>query len=129
MVSGYSELLSHSKELILLLNGLVSSISGIIAGTATTSTILGEGLQKLSALNTMSEEVDSFWASLKQFRVLMLIRTILQWRDVVTDTQASWIVSTELLRLIRSLVPSIKHLNGDFWEKAFDLLRSSLDVG
>jgi len=128
VVVGYGELLSLSKDLTFLLNGLVSSVSGIIAGTTPLSTIQGDGLQALSALNTMSEGNEGFWSSMKAFRILMLIRTILRWTEAVVDSPSAWIVSTELFRLMKSLLPAIKELNGDFWETVIELLKSSLEV-
>jgi hypothetical protein len=128
LVAGYSELLHHSKELHLLLNGLVSSISGIIAGTSPISRLLEEGLVKLAALNTMSEEDGSFCTSMKEFRILMLVKTVLQWKEVVVAHPESWILSVELLRLMKSLLPTIKRMNGDFWESTIGLLKSSLEV-
>ena len=128
LVTGYAELLSQSKELSLLLNGLVSYISGIIAGTSSINTILGEGVQKLSALNLLSEGSEVFWPSVKEFRIIILVRSALNWADAIADSPSAWIIYTEQLRLMRSLLPCIKLLNGDFWGKTFSILNTSLTV-
>lgn len=130
LVTGNAELLTGSNELDLILNGLVSSISGIIAtnGTSSSPAILDEGLQKLTALNTLSEVDESFWSRVKEFRIVMLVKTILDWPSAVLRSSNSWIVTTEILRLLRSLLVWIKHIDGDFWEKMTVLLKDALFV-
>jgi hypothetical protein len=130
LVTGNAELLTGSNELDLILNGLVSSISGIIAtnGTSSSPAILDEGLQKLTALNTLSEVDESFWSRVKEFRIVMLVKTILDWPSAVLRSSNSWIVTTEILRLLRSLLVWSKHIDGDFWEKLTVLLKDALLV-
>ena len=128
LVSGYAELLVGSKELDLLLNGFVSSISGIIASPEST-TVSEEGLQKLTTLNTMCEVDDTFWSRVKEFRIVMLLKTVLDWHIVSSGSRNSWVVKTEILRLLRSLLPWIKHIDGDFWGKGLNLLNEALKVG
>jgi hypothetical protein len=127
---GYAELLVGSKELDLILNSLVSSVSGIIPtiGSNSTSAIVGEGLQKLTLLNTLEGVDDTFWSRVKEFRIMMLFKTVLQWSVTVKDLEVSWVVSTEALRLMRSLLPWIKHINGDFWENGITVLKEALEV-
>jgi hypothetical protein len=127
LVSGYSELLNGSKELDLILNGLVSSVSGINP-SAGAEALIQDGLPKLASLNVLSEVDDSFWNRVKEFRVIMLLRTTLNWVDALRDSSAHWLVSTEVLRLVRSLLPWIKHAEGDFWQKIYTLLFDSLVV-
>jgi hypothetical protein len=127
LVSGYSELLNGSKELDLILNGLVSSVSGINA-SAGAEALIQDGLPKLASLNVLCEVDDSFWNRVKEFRVIMLLRTTLNWVDALQESSALWLVSTEVLRLVRSLLPWIKHAEGDFWQKIYFLLFDSLEV-
>lgn len=124
LVLGYAELLVGSKELDLLLNGLVSSTSGIIASPGSTA-VAEEGLLKLTMLNAMCEVDDTFWSRVKEFRIIMLLKTVLNWP---TDLANSWVVITEILRLVRSLLPWIKHVDGDFWERGLNLLKEALEV-
>jgi hypothetical protein len=126
---GYSELAMGSRELDLILNSLLSSISGINKTTGETSaSAVEEGLWMLTLLNTMSEVDETFWSRVKEFRIVMLVKTVLSWPNVVEHTSTSWVVSTEILRLLRPLVRWIKDIDGDFWEKAVDLLKHSLKV-
>lgn len=130
MALGYAELLVASNDLDLILNGLVSSISGIIPGSASgsASIIENEGLQKLTTLNILCEADETFWSRIKELRIVMILRAVFNWPTIVKDSPTSWIISTEILRLQRSLLPWIKHLDGDFWEKGMSLLKSSLEV-
>ena len=127
LVSGYSELLNGSKELDLILNGLVSSISGVSA-SAGVAALTEDGLPKLTTLNVLCEIDESFWARIKEFRQIVLLRTTLYWVDVVRDSPFHWVVSTEVLRLVKSLLPWTKHAEADFWEKTYKLLNDSLEV-
>jgi hypothetical protein len=124
VVLGYAELLVGSKELDLLLNGIVSSISGINTSTA----VVEEGLQKLTTLNTLCEVDDMCWSRVKEFRIVMLLKTVLNWWSVVKDSHESWVISTEVLQLMKSLFPWIKHIDGDFWARGMTLLKEALDV-
>jgi len=128
LVSGYAELLAGSKELDLLLNGFVSSISGIIASPESTI-VSEEGLQKLTMLNTMCEVDDTFWSRVKEFRIVMLLRTVLDWPTITGGSPNSWVVRTEILRLLRSLLPWINHIDGDFWGKGLNVLNEALEAG
>ena len=130
LVVGNAELLAGSNELDLILNGLVSSISGIIYtnGSSSSHTVVTDGLRKLTALNTMSEVDETFWSRVKEFRIVMVVKTVLDWPNGVAGSSASWIISTEILRLMRSLLVWIKHLDGDFWEKMINLLQDALEV-
>ena len=58
----------------------------------------------------------------------MLLKTVLNWPSAVVGSPVSWLVSTEILRLMKSLLPWIKHVDGDFWEKAMQILKASLEV-
>jgi hypothetical protein len=113
-----------------VLNGLVSSISGIIVtnDSNSNSAVGEEGLVKLTMLNTVCEVDDVFWSKVKEFRIVMLLKTVLNWPSAVEGSQVSRVVSTEILRLLRSLFPWIKHINGDFWEKAVHVLKDALQV-
>lgn len=125
---GYAEPLYLSAELDLIRNGLVSSISGVIAGSSNdTSAVTGEGLQKLAMLNQMLGDDDEFWSKVKEFRRVMLLRTVLTWPSAVKESQLSWIVSTEVLQLFRFLLPSAS-MPGDLMEKGIALLKESLQV-
>jgi hypothetical protein len=130
LVVGNAELLAGSNELDLVLNGLVSSISGIIytTGSSSSHAVVTDDLRKLTALNTMSEVDETFWSRVKEFRIVMLVKTVLDWPNAVADSSASWITSTEMLRLMRSLLVWIKHIDGDFWEKMIILLQDALEV-
>ena len=130
LATGYAELLVGSKELDLILNGLVSSISGIIVspGSNSTSAVIGEGLQKLTTLNTLSEVDNTFWSRVKEFRVVMLLKTVLNWPTVTEGSHSSWVVSTEILRLLKSLLPWIKHIDGEFWEMSLNLVNKAFKV-
>jgi hypothetical protein len=119
--------LNGSKELDLILNGLVSSVTGINA-SAGAEALIQDGLPKLASLNVLSEVDDSFWNRVKEFRVIMLLRTTLNWVDALRDSSAHRLVSTEVLRLVKSLLPWIKHTEGDFWGKIYTLLFDSLVV-
>ena len=127
LASGYSELLNGSKDLELILNGLVSSISGITASGGVQA-LIQDGLPKLASLNILCEVDDSFWNRVKEFRVVMLLRTTLNWVNALLESSVHWLVSAEVLRLVRSLLPWIKHSEGDFWEKIYSLLYDSLEV-
>lgn len=105
----------------------MSSISGLNAG-AGLKVLTQNGLPKLAALNILCEIDDSFWARVKEFRIVMLLRTTLNWVDAVHEASEKWVVSTEVLRLVKSLLPWIKHAEGDFWEKTSVLLNDSLEV-
>ena len=130
LATGYAELLVGSKELDLILNGLVSSISGIIVSPTSGSafTVTGDGLPKLTTLNTLCEVDDTFWSRVKEFRIVMLLKTLLNWPSVMDRFPGSWVVSTEILRLLRSLLPWIKHIDGDFWGKTLNLLNEAFEV-
>jgi hypothetical protein len=105
----------------------VSSISGINA-SAGAEALIQDGLPKLASLNVLCEVDDSFWNRLKEFRVIMLLRTTLNWVDALRESPAHWIVSAEVLRSVRSSLPWIKHTEGEFWEKIYTLLFDSLLV-
>lgn len=125
---GYAEPLFLSAELDLTRNSLVSSISGIIANSSNDNTaVTGEGLQKLSMLNVMLEDDDVFWSKVKEFRRVMLLKTVLNWPNAVKESQLSWIVSTEVLQLFRSLLPW-GPMPGDLLEKGISVLKDSLQV-
>jgi hypothetical protein len=126
-VTGYAELLVGSEELDLLLNGLVSSISGIIASPGSTAVVQG-GIKKLAILNAMCDVDDTFWSRVKEFRIIMLLKTVLDWPSAVEGSSHSWVVSTEVLRLLRSVIPWVKHVESDFWGKGLDLLKEALEV-
>jgi hypothetical protein len=130
LVVGNAELLAGSNELDLILNGLVSSISGIIYtnGSSSSHAVVTDGLRKLTALNTMSEVDETFWSRVKEFRIVMVVKTVLDWPNGVAGSSASWIISTEILRLMRSLLVRIKHIDGDFWEKMIIVLQDALEV-
>jgi hypothetical protein len=128
MASSYAEPLNGQKELDLILNGLVSSISGIIADGTNSEIIQRDGLQKLATLNTMCQSDESFWSRVKEFRIVMLVKTVLNWPGDVTDPAYSWILSTEILRLMRSLLPFIQHIEGEFWGNTMKILENSLEV-
>ena len=125
---GYAEPLFLSPELDLTRNSLVSSISGIIANPGSdNAAVTGEGLQKLSMLNTMLEDDDVFWSKVKEFRRVMLLKTVVNWPNVVKDSGFSWIVLSEVLRLFRFLLPW-SPMPGDVLEKGLELLKDSLQV-
>lgn len=127
---GYAELLAGSKELDLILNSLVSSISGIVPTTGSNfaSTIRDEGLKKLTLLNLLEGVDNTFWSRVKEFRIVMLLKTVLNWPAAVKGLEGSWVVSSEVLRLMRSLLSSIKHIDGDFWEKGLTAMKEALEV-
>jgi hypothetical protein len=58
----------------------------------------------------------------------MLVKTVVSWPRAVIGTPISWIVTTEVLRLMRTLLPWIKHVDGDFWEKGIEIVKESLEV-
>lgn len=126
---GYAEPLFLSAELDLTRNSLVSSISGIIANSSNDNmaVITGEGLQKLAMLNVMLEDDDVFWSKVKEFRRVMLLKAVLNWPNAVKESQLSWIVSTEVLQLFRSLLPW-GPMPGDLLEKGIGVLKDSLQV-
>jgi hypothetical protein len=128
LASGYAELLIGSKELYLQINSLISSISGITVMNDPVAAIESTGLKKLSTLNAICEVDPWFWVTVREFRILMLVRTVLDWRRPLTDTPSSWIVSTEILRLMRSLLAHINHLEGDFWEKTLNAMVDAVEV-
>jgi hypothetical protein len=119
-----------SKELDLILNGLVSSISGIIVspGSNSASGVIGEGLRKLTTLNILCEVDDTFWSRVKEFRIVMLLKTVLNWPTVTEGCHSSWVVSTEILRLFKSLLLWIKHIDGDFWENILNMVNEAFKV-
>lgn len=126
VTTSYAEQLVGQKELDLLFNMLISSISGIIANGSNSERIQGAGLQGLATLNTMIQADESFWSRIQEFRVVMLVKTVLNWPGDVTDPFYSWILSTEILRLMRSLFPWIHHVKEDFWGDRFDILMDIL---
>ena len=127
LATGYADFLVGSKELDLILDGLVSSISGIIVNTP--STTVGEaGLMKLTTLNTLCEVDDTFWSRVKESRIVMLLKTVLNWPSATDGSSISWVLSTELLRFLRSLLPWIQHIDGDFWKRGLKLLTEALEV-
>lgn len=126
VATSYAEKLAGQKELDLVLNGLVSSISGIIANGS--DTIQTDGLTKLATLNTICQADESFWSRIKEFRIIMLVKTVLNWPGDVIDPMYTWILSTELLQLMRSLLPFVQHVEGDFWGNMMHILKDSLEV-
>ena len=125
---GYAEPLYLSPELDLVRNGLVSSISGIITNVGSdTSAVTVEGIPKLAMLNAMLEEDDQFWSKVKEFRRVMLLKTVVDWPAAVRDSGVSWVVLTEVLQLLRSLLPW-GPTPGNVLEKCLQLLKDSLQV-
>jgi|SRR5277367_332651 hypothetical protein len=123
---GYAEPLFLSAELDLTRNTLVSSISGIIASFSI-DIATGEGLQKLALLNTILGDDDEFWSKVKEIRRFMLLKTVLNWPSLAKRSQLSWVVSTEVLQLLRFLLPW-GPMPGDIRETGFGLLGNSLQV-
>jgi hypothetical protein len=58
----------------------------------------------------------------------MLLKTVLNWPTATEDSPSAWVVSTEILRLLKSLLPWIKHIDGDFWEKSLNLVNKAFKV-
>lgn len=123
---GYAEQLFLSAELDLTRNTLVSSISGIVASFSN-RIATGEGLQKLAMLNTILGDDDEFWSKVREFRRFMLLRTVLNWPGLVSHSQISWVVSTEVLQIFRFLLPW-SPISRDILELGFFRLRNSLQV-
>src|SRR5579859_3136519 len=88
IATSYAEKLAGQKELDLILNSLVSSISGIIANGS--DTIQTDGLKLLATLNTICQADESFWSRIKEFRIIMLVKTVLNWPGDVIDPTYSW---------------------------------------
>jgi len=78
-------------------------------------------------LNVMLEDDDVFWSKVKEFRRVMLLKTVLDWPNAVKESQLLWIVSTEVLQLFRFLLPW-GPTPGDLLEKGIGLLKDSLQV-
>ena len=91
-------------------------------------TIQGSGLEKLATLNTICQTHELFWSRVQESRIVMLVKTVLPWPLKVTDSASSWIVRTEVLRLMRSVMPFIQHITGDFWDPLMLTLSESLRV-
>lgn len=97
-------------------------------GSNSTSAVIGEGLQKLTTLNTLCEVDNSFWSRVREFRIVMLLKTVLNWPTVTEGSPGAWVVSTEILRLLKSLLLWIKHIDGGFWEKSLNLVNKAFKV-
>lgn len=129
--SSYADLLVAQSEHDYILNRLVSSISGIMT-TSTDAKIIdkieGTGLEQLTTLNTMCQSDLMFWARVQESRIVMLVNSVLPWPTQVSGSASLWIVGTEILRLMKSVLPFIQHLNADFWNPLMLNLRESLQV-
>jgi hypothetical protein len=90
--------------------------------------IEGTGLEQLTTLNTMCQSDLMFWARVQESRIVMLVNTLLPWPTKVSGSASLWIVGTEILRLMKSVLPFIQHLNGDFWGPLMLNLRDFLQV-
>ena len=123
---GFAELLVHSNELDLILNSLISALSG--TSKPPESLMIGEGLRLLAMLNTMTEVDEEFWGRVKEFRIVLLLKTVLPWPPAVESSTIAWVLSTEILRLIRSLLPWIKDIDSGFWKWEIELLKHALKV-
>jgi hypothetical protein len=79
-------------------------------------------------LNTICQIDEGFWYRLKEVRRVMLVRNIVSWPRAVIGTQISWIVTTEVLRLMRTLLPSTRHIGDAFWGGVIEIAQKSLEV-
>ena len=104
----------------LLLNSLVSSITGIRTAT-------DEGLQKLATLTFVCESHYGAFSELKEFKNIMLMKTVLGWFKGVNESENSWVLTTEILRLFRLMFPSISHVDGEFWQQIIVILKAALE--
>ena len=104
----------------LVLNSLVSSITGIRTATE-------EGLQKLATLTVIWEIHLGEFSLDKKIKNIMLLKTVLGWFNGVNESETSWVLTTEILRLFRFMFPAIKYVDGDFWEKMIVVLKAALE--
>ena len=120
MAIGYIESLDGTSELDFVVNSLVNSISGIRTAT-------DDGLIKLATLTVICETYPSILSMLKEFKSLMLLNTVLSWFTGVNESENSWILTTEIMRLFRLMFWDIQTLDGDFWEKIIAVLKAALE--
>lgn len=122
LLTGLSEILEHSKDADRLRNELASDLMGVPV-----SKCKEEGLRKLIFLNAVLPKPGEDVAPLPPQRTILLIKHLVSWLDdKEPKTEPNTAVITEAMKILASVLPTVKDLYGEHWGSLCELVSAGL---